>query len=69
MKSSWKKQRLATKKRSIKRSRHIKQEFEKFVIKFIDDIRYIRNGLYRAVKKVINGLSGSYNKQKIEVVE
>lgn len=67
MKSSWKKQRLATKKRSIKRSRHIKQEFEKFVIKFIDDIRYIRNGLYRAVKKVINGLSSSY-KQKIEVI-
>lgn len=69
MKSSWKKQRFATKKRSIKRSRHIKQEFEKFVIKFIDDIKYIRNGLYRAVKKVINGLSGTYNKQKIEVVE
>ena len=68
MKSCFKKQRLATKKRSIKRSRHIKQEFEKFVIKFIDDIRYIRNGLYRAVKKVINGLSGTYNKQKIEVV-
>ncbi|MFK4936747.1 hypothetical protein [Lactococcus garvieae] len=69
MKSSWKRQRLATKKRNIKRSRYIKQEFEKFVLKFIDDVQYLRHGIYKGVKKIIKGLMDNYNKQKKEVVQ
>lgn len=50
MKSSWKKQRLATKKRCIKRTRRIKRFYKKFNLKYTGDITEVRKGIYDFVK-------------------
>ena len=50
MKSSWKKQRLATKKRSIQRARRIKRIYKKFNLKYTGDITEVRKGIYVFVK-------------------
>ncbi|MFK4956700.1 hypothetical protein ACI1TR_01440 [Lactococcus garvieae] len=69
MKSSWKKQRLATKKRSINNNRHIRQILKKYNLKHTGGIQDIVHSIYDSVKKICNGVVVAYNKKINEVVE